>query len=180
MFKPEELKKRRDQIYEEFTRHLVPALSYRVLQSNQSVRRTLPDVGFSISHPGDTPPVKLLVTLDTYINGTIDTVDDIYSMYRGGIMWNLNPKEGVHGHFPVPNAACQVNADVRVGVRIVIYDCYERPHKLLPVTYVYDRENNEWWLDPIDPDESARHTLRALQQGTPTSFSGHGATGPAG
>src|ERR1043166_5351104 len=46
--KSAELKKRREQIYDEFTRHLVPALSYKVYQSG----RILPDVGLSVLHPG--------------------------------------------------------------------------------------------------------------------------------
>jgi hypothetical protein len=154
-FKPEELKKRREQVYEEFTKKLVPALSYKVLQGG----RILPDVGFQILHLGDTPPIQVLVTLDTYINGSLDNTETTDSLYRGGIKWNLNPKEGVNGHFPISEAARENDADVRVGVRLVIYDCYERPHRLLPVTYVYERKDNEWWLDPIDPEVSARRAV---------------------
>lgn len=158
-FKPEELKKRRDQVYEEFTRHLVPALSYKV---NQGSRR-LPDVGFSIVHLGDAPPVQVLITLDTYVVGVLKGVNETDSMYRGRIRWNLNPKEGVNGHFQISDAARNEAADVRVGVRIVVHDCYDRPHALLPVTYVYDRNGNEWWLDPIDPDESAKRVRKGVQ-----------------
>ena len=159
-FKPEELKKRRDQVYEEFTRHLVPPLIYKVQQGS----RRLPDVGFTIHHLGNAPSVQVLVTLDTYVNGVIRTIDDMDPVYRGGLRWNLNPMEGVNGHFPLPKEACQVGTDIRIGVRIVIHDCYDRPHALLPVTYVYGHERNEWWLDPIDPSESALRA-KAVQQG---------------
>ena len=151
-FKPEELKKRRDQVYEEFTRHLVPALTYRIHQSG----RILPDVGFSVFHNGDAPPVQVLVTLDTYVDGLLENANDADSPYRGRVRWNLNPKEGVNGHFQICSAACQGGRDVRTGVHIVIHDCYDRPHALLPVAYVYERKDNEWWLDPIDPLESAK------------------------
>lgn len=150
-FRADELKKRREQVFEEFTRHLVPALQYQVQQHG----RKLPDVGFSITHLGDAPPVQVSVTIDTYINGAVKNIDSVDSLYRGQVRWNLNPKEGVHGHFAVANEACNHGTDLRTGVNIVVHDIYDRPHKLLPVAYVYDRDRNEWWLDPVDPRVSA-------------------------
>jgi hypothetical protein len=118
----------------------------------------LPDVGFSITHLGDAPYyVKASVKLDIYVNGTIsnDTLNRKVGLYSGVTRWNLNPKEGVQGHFSISNdAACQNEIDLRVGINIILFDYYERPHQLLPVTYVYERQKNEWWLDPIDPVES--------------------------
>jgi hypothetical protein len=152
-FKSDELKRRREQVYDEFTRRFVPALHYKVHQSG----RSLPDVGFSLTHLGDAPPVHVLVKLDTYVNGTLSIDTSLGGLrYRGGMKWNLNPKEGVAGHFSVCKEACQDGTDVRVGVNITVYDCYERPHRQLPVTYVYERKDNKWWLDPIDPVESAK------------------------
>jgi hypothetical protein len=159
-FKPEELKKRRNQIYEEFTRHLVPALVYRVRQNG----RQLPDVGFEISHAGDAPPIRVFVNLETFVNGFSMDSDRTDPLYRGEVRWNLNPKEGVLGHFQITDDACDPAADVRVGVRIEIYDMYDRGHMLLPVTYVYERGSNEWWLDPIDPAESAERGRKAVQR----------------
>ena len=154
MFKPDELKKRRDQIYDEFTRHLVPALSYKVHQSG----RKLPDVGFSMTHLGDAPPVQVIVTLDTYIGGTLENIDDTDNLYRGGMRWNLNPKEGVNGHYRITEKASNDDIDLRVGLELVVYDCYDRPHKLLPVTYVYGHDKKEWWLDPVDPKRSYKRS----------------------
>jgi hypothetical protein len=121
----------------------------------------LPDVGFSITHLGDTPFVRAKIKLDVYVNGKLssDTLSDSGARYNGITSWNLNPREGVDGHFSICNAACQDKTDVRVGINIVVYDFYDRPHRLLPVTYVYERKDNEWWLDPIDPDESAKEAL---------------------
>jgi hypothetical protein len=156
-FKPSELKARREQVYHEFTRRLVPSLGYKVCQRG----RILPDVGFYITHYGDAPPIMAAVKLDIYVNGTRsnDTLNGRGGRYTGGTRWNLNPKEEVNGHFQICNTACQDDADVRAGVNIVIYDCYDRRHNLLPVTYVYDRSDNEWWLDPIDPVESAKRRV---------------------
>jgi hypothetical protein len=157
-FKPEELKKRRNQVYDECTRHLVPALGYKVWQG----RRRLPDTGFTVHHLVDAPPVQLLVTLDVYIDGVPRNDQMLDPIYRGKLRWNLNPKEGVDGHFSAVDEVCQDNVDVRVGVNIVIYDVYERPHVLLPVTYVYERRTCEWRLDPVDPKASIARNDRTI------------------
>jgi hypothetical protein len=152
-FKPEELKKRRDQVYEQFTRHLVPALDYKIIQTG----RTLPDVGFAILHLGDAPPVQVLVTLDGYLNGVATNFfEPNETRYAGKMRLNLNPKVGFSGHFSIPQNALSPNTDVRIGIYITMYDCYDRPHELLPLTYVYDRGSNSWWLDPVNPQESAK------------------------
>lgn len=52
-----ELKARREQVYEQHTRHLVPPVMYLLKQEG----RTLPDVGFHISNFGNTYPVKARV-----------------------------------------------------------------------------------------------------------------------
>lgn len=175
-----ELKKRRDQIYDEHTRHLVPSLEYRLDQrisqvdnggALRSVFRNFPDVGFIVRHPGGTPSVQLLIALDLYLNGEKAKGSDwgCGLHYSGRVRWNLNPGECFLGHFEISNIAedngngAQIIKpginDIRVGINIVIHDCYDRPHKLLPVTYVWDRENNNWWLDPIAPEESAKEAI---------------------
>lgn len=156
-FKSDELKKRRDQVYEQFTMHLVPALKYEVTQLlPDGNRRILPDVGFTILHFGDAPPIQALITLDTYVNGALINIPDTDSLYRGDKRWNLNPKQGVNGHFLISKSAYQQEVDLRVGVQITVHDCYNRPHTLLPITYVYDRGGNDWWLDPMHPSESTQ------------------------
>jgi hypothetical protein len=102
-FKLEELKKRRDQVYDECTRHLVPALDYRVHQQG----RTLPFVGFLLTHSGDAPPVHLLVRLDTYVNGRLADINRTYGLYRGQFRWHLNPKAGVNGLFEISEKALE-------------------------------------------------------------------------
>jgi hypothetical protein len=156
-FKKEELKKRREQVYDEYTRHLVPALRYEV----HSDGRVLPMVGFSIRHLGSAPPVQAVVKLDTFVNGVLAPDQEEYGLYRGRYRWNLNPMEGVAGQFHVPQEAMREEAHVRVGVYITVYDVYDRPHKLLPVTYGLMPERTSWFLDPIDPLESARQAPTA-------------------
>jgi len=154
-FKPDELKKRRDQVYDECTRHLVPTLHYKVHQNG----RDLPMVGFSLSHLGNAPWVHAFVTLDTYVNGKRANIPKTYGLYRGQYRWHLNPGEGVNGQFEISQDAMADNTDVRVGVNITIHDVYDRPHRLLPVAYVLMPDRKRWFLDPIDPQESAAQAL---------------------
>lgn len=151
-FHADELRKRRDQIYDEETRHLVPTLHYRVHQE----RRELPMVGFDMAHTGNSPSVQTVVRLDTYVNGKPADIAETYGLYRGEYRWNLNPGERVYGQFEISPTALEVNAHVRVGVYITIYDIYDRPHELLPVTYGLMPNRSQWFLDPIDPLLSAK------------------------
>lgn len=156
-FKSDELKTRRNQVYDDFTRHLVPALKYGLVQHLGGNRfRELPDVGLNVLHLGDAPPVQAEIRVDTYVNGTLENHPNLDPLYSGRLRWNLNPKEGVRGHFPLPLSACREGADVRVGTHIVVYDCYGRRHDLLPLTHVYNPAIRAWWLDPIDPALSAK------------------------
>src|SRR5688572_22644246 len=111
-FKFGELKKRRDQVYDEHTRHLVPALHYEI----QRQGRALPDIGFIVTHPGQTPPVQLLVTIDVFLDGTVHNHPAADPLYRGTMRWNLNPSEGVNGHFYAIDDACKDGVDLRVGL----------------------------------------------------------------
>lgn len=59
-YTPSELKRRREQIYEEFTRHLVPPIDFRITQMLLGGGlRKFPDVGFEISNRGKGLPVRV-------------------------------------------------------------------------------------------------------------------------
>lgn len=146
-----EIKKRRNQIYDEFTRHLCPPIDCRISQENN---RRLPDVGFTIGHPGGTPPVKIIVKVEPYVN--YEKVNEFNNpIYQGKMPWNLNPQTTFHGHFEIPHKSCSSATHIAIGVVLSIQDCYERIHDQLPFTYVYDRDVNDWWLDPFHSDASA-------------------------
>jgi hypothetical protein len=78
-YRVRELKTRRDQIYEKFTRHLVPPITYQITQQGF---RMLPDVGFMLSHVGDSLPIKVLVALEIFLAnislGLADTENGIF------------------------------------------------------------------------------------------------------
>jgi len=146
-YKVDELKARRDQVYEEFTRSLVPPIHYTITQRLPAGGvRQLPDVGFWIQNLGDSLPVRGRVLLDIILNGN-PTGPPAVGYYSGQKLWNLNPRSGVSGHFPLPDG---IGDDVRIEVKIdlSIIDAYNREHRNLPVGYVYLRDGNDWYLEP--------------------------------
>jgi len=147
-FSVRELQARREQVYDEFTRHLVPSIEYKVTQAG----RAFPNVGFFVGHLGGGPPVKLDVNVAVYL-GT-ERVPGVPTdpLYLGKVRWNLNPLHGVSGHLTVPGAAAASDAQLAVCVRVVVWDVYDRSHILLPASWVFDREVDDWWFDPVDED----------------------------
>jgi hypothetical protein len=102
-YKTNELKARREQVYEEFTRHLVPPVHCAITQQLADGRpRSFPDVGFLITHLGDSLPVQARVTIESVLlNGTVVLPSSPH--YSGEKLWNLNPRMNFSGHFKIPN-----------------------------------------------------------------------------
>jgi hypothetical protein len=150
-YRADELKARREQIYEKYTRHLVPPIYYTITQDlSNNQKRDFPDIGFSIHNLGDALPVKALVNLTILLGGRV-IGKPVAGLYAGENLWNLNPQLAVHGHFTAPTEVEMSNDELEVKVEITIIDQYERAHRLLPVGYVYIRENNSWYFDPCPP-----------------------------
>ena len=144
-FKPDELKARREQVYEEFTRHLVPPVHWEVTQSLLGGgARKFPDAGFVLSHLGDSLPIHALVSIHRLQKGGRPLM--VAGHYDGSKPWRLNPRFTVFGHFPVPDSSTE--SEVRLEVRVTIIDQYERSHSLLPLGYVYVPGSNSWYVEP--------------------------------
>lgn len=144
-FKPAELKARREQVYEEFTRHLVPPVHWEVTQVLiGGGTRKFPDAGFVLSHLGDSLPVHAKVVLHRLQDKGRPLV--VAGHYDGSKLWRLNPRFSVFGHFPLPESTTENT--VRLEVRVTIIDQYEREHLLLPLGYVYVPESNSWYVEP--------------------------------
>lgn len=156
-----ELKARRDQVYEEHTRHLIPPVHYVLRQIEPpnndapAFRRQLPDIGFHIYNLGNTYPVRARIKV------TLAQGDHLLGVpqpqpghYDGTYLWNLNPGFGVNGHFTAPAYNAVSSEQLRARVDVTLIDIYERPHILLPVGYVLEvgagNEGNEWYLEPSE------------------------------
>ena len=145
-YKPEELKARREQVYEEFTRHLVPPIHYEItnyLSPNQ--KRVYPDVGFNLTHFGDSLPVRVHIVVEAVRDGK--AVERIGGHYGGEALWNLNPRFRHSGHFTVPEVV-RNDPKIRLKVSVKIIDQYDRYHNLLPVHFVYVADGDYWYFDP--------------------------------
>lgn len=140
-----ELKARRDQVYEQHTRHLVPPVLFELQQG----RRVLPDVGFRITNLGNTYPVRALVQI-TIAQAARRFVPSA-SQYNGKVHWNLNPGFGVDGHFDISAFAPSTVRSLRARIDVTLVDIYLRSHQLLPVGYIYDAaRHTDWYLEPSE------------------------------
>jgi len=147
-YRPTELKVRREQIYEKYTRHLVPPIHFEVTQNVRysELKRKLPDVGFNIAHFGDSHPVRVKVEARVKL-GEKD-LGLLKGHYGGEKLWNLNPRFTIFGHTSIPKEAAESNERLEIDVTVTIIDEYGREHLLLPMGYVYMRDHNSWFLEP--------------------------------
>jgi len=146
-YRPEELKPRRDQIYEEFTRHLVPPIIGEITQSIPGGSpRIFPDVGFILTHHGDSLPVRVRVIVESVIGGKGIPIPSDY--YSGKKLWNLNPHFAYTGHFTMPNNLIPKTGRLELQVKLGIIDQYEREHSYLPVGFVYVPDKKYWYTEP--------------------------------
>ncbi len=146
-YKKEELIARREQVYDEYTRHLVPPIEYRITQKlGGGKKRTFPDVGFKISNLGDHLPVRVLVNIGSVMDDTVIPVPSNH--YTGKKIWNLNPRRGFSGHFEVSEKLIPKGKPLELRVNLTIIDQSEREHKFLPMSFIYVKDGNNWYAEP--------------------------------
>lgn len=153
---PEEIKSRREQIYEKYTRHYVAPIHYEIsqtIQVNQASHRehSYPDVGFLVSNKSDHLDARLTIQLNGLLNHRKTDLDIAEPLYRGEKAWNLNPLRGVLGHFVIRKPQLQElrpNDRLEIRVRIIQQDTVGRDHQLLEDGYVYNHTANYWYFEP--------------------------------
>ena len=146
-YKVKELKARREQVYEEFTRGLVPPIHYQINQRLPSGgSRTFPDVGFILSHGGDSLPVHVKVSIEIVRPRTQPI--PLGGHYSGSVLWHLNPRFTIFGHFQIPSELEASKKSWRAKVAVTVVDQYGREHAHLPVHYVYMARGKSWVLEP--------------------------------
>lgn len=139
----EELKTRRDQIYDQETSHLIAPISYCRTQEHYA----LPEVGFRICSAGDRYPMRAHVTVVLAQRELQYPVPSRH--YNGQHTWNLNPGQGSGGHFQVPDSFRLDGERIRAKVAISVTDIYKRNHELLPVGYIHGlHPGDDWYAEP--------------------------------
>jgi len=146
-FKIDELKARREQVYEEFTRHLVPPVDGQITQQIPGGHvRQFPDVGFILRHLGDHLPVRVRVTIQSVLSDRMVTLPSDH--YSGGKLWQLNPHFMFSGHFEMPKELTPKDKNLELRVTLAVIDQYEREHLFLPVGFVFARDGKYWFAEP--------------------------------
>lgn len=168
-YRIKELKRRREQIYEKYTRHLVPPIHFRITQrirNDPHHKRHLPSVGFIMEHYGDSLPIRLKVVVKVFLGsedlGPITSPKKPY--YSGDIIWNFNPRRIFFGNFGVPKKCLNSTEYLTLEVQVTIIDQYDRPHELYPVCYTYMRDENDWYLEPTSFSELRRFMYPPVQR----------------
>ena len=150
-YKPQELKARREQIYERYTRHLVPPIYFHLNQRKIDPTKSheLPFVGFRLQHFGDSLPVNVKVeakvVLDREDKGLVQHTKGYYD---GKVRWNINPRTLFFGGFSIKEEYAKSEKELMIELRITVIDQYGREHKFLPQCWRYIKEQNNWNLEP--------------------------------
>jgi hypothetical protein len=158
-YNPEELRLRREQVYEQYTRHLVPSAILGFLEYPTG----LPRVGSKLINNGQFPPVKAKVKLRVFLGEKeIMGVNDQHGYYCGETEWHLNPSTAIHGNFTIAEECVKSTETLRIQVSLTIIDFYDRPHEQLPECHLYDRARKIWILEPTS-FENLRDRAREKQ-----------------
>jgi hypothetical protein len=152
-YKPQELKARREQIYDEHTRHLVPVVHFWLDETkiDGASKHQLPFVGFRLQHLSDALPAKIKVEAKVIIGGNdLGIVNDVSGYYTGNATWNLNPRLLFWGGFSISTEqfARIATEELKIEIRLTIIDQFDRAHRLLPQCYRWVSDGEFWNLEP--------------------------------
>lgn len=155
-FRIKEIKTRREQIYDKYTRHLIVSVPYIITNlidpyNPTKGKRECPDITFNITNISDYLPIRLFITLKVVLNGKKVDLNLSKGYYTGDKIWNLNPQNRVNGHFEIYNerlANLKKTDLLEIKVRIKLIDILDREHNFLENGYVYNQEGNYWYFEP--------------------------------
>jgi hypothetical protein len=152
----EELRARREQIYDKYTRQYVPPIRHLITQiidpwGRGENKREFPDVGLSVMNLSDYLSARLQIALQGILNGNRFDLKLADPLYRGEKTWNLNPRAVVNGWFRIQsNRVKKLKARDRLDIQLIISvtDIVDRQHKLLTNGYVFKCSNSDWYFEP--------------------------------
>jgi hypothetical protein len=153
-YKPDELKARREQIYEEYTRNLVPPIHFYLDQRKvDNTLHDLPFVGFRLQHVADSLPVRVRIEARIIVGGVdLGLVNDPSGYYSGQTKWNINPRILFWGGFSIEDrhakTALNGTQELKIEIRVTVIDQFDREHRLLPQCFRYVKDGNFWNLEP--------------------------------
>lgn len=126
----------------------------QAVQNNPMVKRKLPNVGFNIRNWNDSP-IRARVKARVFLGGK--DLGLVKGSYRGGkymgyydgkVLWNINPYTLFFGNFSVPRICAETDQDLIIEVNVDLIDIDGRKYRLLPVSWTFMRDKNDWFLEP--------------------------------
>lgn len=161
-----ELEKRREQIYEKYTRQLIPPLIWYLvprLGDPTPFRNELPEAGFIIENHGFHLPTNLKIMVRAFLGEEEIKVDTNPKKpyYNQEITWNLNSGHTFHGWFRIDKLCVNSDDELIVEVKVTAIDTYERSHDLLPNCFTYLRKEKAWYTEPTSFDELKKYMKKA-------------------
>jgi hypothetical protein len=128
----------------------VPKLSYKITQTTSSgQKRQLPSVGFTVRNES-VLPVKFRVFALVYLNDkSFGSPSSWSGHYNGKLTWNLNPGLALEdGNFTVPFEKVKKRDILMVVITVAILGKDGEETQLLPLSWVYMPEENDWYFEP--------------------------------
>lgn len=150
----EELKTRRDETYEKYTRHLVSEFGFLITQNSPPwYTRQYPSVGFIIllSRMKEPQHIGFRVQVTAFLNGrNRGTTSDRH--YSGRRIWEqpqpLRYSDNMFwGNFTSPVAKVRNGQRLEFRVRVTAIDKFKREH-LKTKSWVYIPSANYWYPEP--------------------------------
>jgi hypothetical protein len=83
---------------------------------------------------------------------------DVSGHYSGTYLWNLNARQGVHGHFHIPHGVPLHGSEpLRARVDLTLIDIYGREHRLLPTGFIKPLDSDrDWYFEPAEEELQPR------------------------
>jgi hypothetical protein len=153
-YTPEELKAKRDEIYEKYTDHLVPEFGFQITQNSPPwYTRGYPSVGFILvlSRMKAPQPIGFRVLVTAFLNGrNRGTTSDRH--YSGRRIWEQpQPQRDSDymfwGNFTSPVRRVRNGQRLEFRVKVTAIDKYKREH-LKTKSWVYVPKANSWYPEP--------------------------------
>ena len=124
----------------------------QVVRNDPRFQRKIPNVGFNLSHLGNSNSVKAKVEARIFLGDkSLGLASSRY--YNGEITWNLNPRTQFFGNFNIPHECVKSDERLTIEVKVMIIDIYKREHGLFPVCFTFIRKDNYWFLEPTSHSE---------------------------
>lgn len=151
---PEEIKKRREQIYDKYTRQYTVPIKYIISNyvnpyDTPLVERTYPDVTFNIINLSGELPIRLHIILRAILNDNNVNLNLERGHYTGDKAWNLNPGRQINGHFVIRNKKLKKLKEsdfLNIRVNITQKDVLDREHSFLEDGYMFNK--GSWYFEP--------------------------------